>query len=642
MIRFLLTLCSLLSLATVGLSQENRSFSGEDNNIANPQWGAAHTPLLRVSTVNYADQVQEINDSDLPLPRKVSNDLFAQNTQFPNTNNLSDFVWLFGQFLDHDISQVASDPSQSSLLEIPIDEAYFDANAQISLLRNKEIPTTGQNGIPRAYANEVSSFIDASTIYGSDIERANWLRAFQGGRLKVSKTPGISSVEGDLLPWNTINNEYGGSSIDFSAPKMEDETSTSGQQSKLFVSGDTRANENPLLIAMHTLFVREHNRLCLELRESYPNWNDEQLYQRARKLVSAYIQSITYNEWLPAMGVFLPEYTGYNNGLEPAVYNVFSAAAFRIGHTMVDGDIIRMDNEGNEIQEGVQTLANTFFRPQTILTGGGVDAYFKGMGTQVMQEMDCKMIDDLRNFSFSDDGTSGLDIVSKNIFRSRDRGLSDYNTLRQDFGLAPLTEFDQLTNDPEDARILSELYTDINKIDAWVGMLSEKHIDSDANFGELVMHVLKEQFRILRDGDRFYYENDGSFSQAQKLQIQNTSLHDIIMRNTNISLMQSNVFEAMPHSDIPLIELDQISLNTVVYPNPVVDLATAKIYSDIAQTMDYKLVDFYGRVVFGGQLDLEEGAENYLFLNFDASYASGIYNLILETSSGFNSVKIAK
>ena len=641
MIKFLLTLLTLLLLANSGISQENRSFSGEGNNIINPQWGSAQTSLLRVSSVNYKDQVQEINDEGLPLPRKISNDLFAQTSQFPNPNNLSDFVWLFGQFLDHDISQVATDPSQSSLLELPEDEVYFDENTEISLVRNKHIEATGQDGTPRAYANEVSSFIDASMVYGSDIERADWLRTFQGGRLKISKTPGISSVVGDLLPWNTINNEYGGSSIDFSAPNMDATPASSGQQSKLFVCGDSRANENPLLIAMHTLFVREHNRLCFELRNNNPNWSDEQLYQRARKLVSAYIQSITYNEWLPAIGVFLPEYAGYNTDLEPAVFNVFSAAAFRIGHTMVDGDIIRMDNEGNEVDQGAQTLANTFFRPQTILTGGGIDAYFKGMGTQVMQEMDCKMIDDLRNFSFDDDVTTGLDMVSQNIFRGRDRGLADYNTLREDFGLAPLTSFGQLTDENEDAQILSDLYSDVNKIDAWVGMLSEKHINSEAIFGELVMRILKEQFSILRDADRFYYENDDSFTPAQKLQITNTTLHDIIMRNTTISLMQPNVFEAMPHSDIPLIELDKISLNTLVYPNPVLDKATAKIYSEIEQSLDYKLVDFYGRVISSGQMDLEEGAENYLFLNFEA-HPSGLYNLLLETASSFNSVKITK
>lgn len=638
MIKLLSLFSSLLLIVSLGFGQENRSFSGYGNNISNPEWGSTSTALSRVSSVSYLDQVQEINNIGLPIPRKVSNDLFSQNESFRNGNDLSDFVWLFGQFLDHDISHVPSDPSQTSALELPSDETFFDDNTRIDLSRSLQIAGTGENGIPRAYANEVSSFIDASMVYGSDIDRANWLRTFQGGTMKVSKSENISFIKGDLLPWNTISNEFSGSNIDFTAPAMDNVTAP-GQLEKLFVCGDTRANENPLLIAIHTLFVREHNRLCQELSTQYPDWTDEQLYQRARKYVGAYIQSITYNEWLPAIGVNLPDYIGYSEERNPAVFNVFSAAAFRIGHTMISSEIIMVDDDGNELDENL-TLANTYFRPQALLTGGGVDAYFKGMGTQVMQEMDCKMVDDLRNYR---DGSIGLDLVASNIYRGRDRGLADFNTLRQDFGLPPLTSFDQLTDQQEDVRIISELYNgDINKIDAWVGMMAEEHISSDAIFGELVLNILSEQFRILRDGDRFYFENDDAFTANQKTQIQNTTLSEIIMRNTSISLMQPNVFQALPHEDIPVIELEELPLNTIVFPNPVIDQATVKIYSEIAQNLDYKLIDLFGQVIEDGNINLVEGSENYLVLDFDVTLSKGMYNLLIETTSGFRTIKIIK
>lgn len=54
--------------------------------------------------------------------------------------------------------------------------------------------------------------------------------------------------------------------------------------------GDTRASEMLELACMHTLFVREHNRLAGKLRSLNPHWNDERLYQEARKILGAMIQ----------------------------------------------------------------------------------------------------------------------------------------------------------------------------------------------------------------------------------------------------------------------------------------------------------------------------------------------------------------
>lgn len=54
--------------------------------------------------------------------------------------------------------------------------------------------------------------------------------------------------------------------------------------------GDSRASETPKLAAMHTLFVREHNRLAMELRRLNPHWSGDKLYNEARKIVGAMVQ----------------------------------------------------------------------------------------------------------------------------------------------------------------------------------------------------------------------------------------------------------------------------------------------------------------------------------------------------------------
>ena len=91
----------------------------------------------------------------------------------------------------------------------------------------------------------------------------------------------------------------------------------------MFLAGDVRANEQVGLLAFHTLFVREHNRLADKIVKKYKralpsgtSERDEHIYQLARKIVGAELQAITYNEFLPALlGPMAPsmvKYTGYN------------------------------------------------------------------------------------------------------------------------------------------------------------------------------------------------------------------------------------------------------------------------------------------------------------------------------------------
>ena len=66
-------------------------------------------------------------------------------------------------------------------------------------------------------------------------------------------------------------------------------------------SGDERVNDNAGLAALHTVLVREHNRIASLLESVNPHWDEETLYQESRKIVGAEMQHITYNEFLPAI-----------------------------------------------------------------------------------------------------------------------------------------------------------------------------------------------------------------------------------------------------------------------------------------------------------------------------------------------------
>lgn len=149
------------------------------------------------------------------------------------------------------------------------------------------------------------------------------------------------------------------------------------------------------------------------------------------------------------------------------------------------------------------------------------------------------MIDDVRNFLFGPPGAGGFDLVSLNIQRGRDHGLADYNSIRAAYGLPKVHNFAEITNDVALQKQLKDLYGSVDKIDAWVGGLAEKHL-SGSSVGQLFTQIIVGQFTRLRDGDRFWYQRN--FSPQEIRQLEQTTLAEIIRRNSHVSNLQANVF----------------------------------------------------------------------------------------------------
>ena len=84
----------------------------------------------------------------------------------------------------------------------------------------------------------------------------------------------------------------------------------------------------------------------------------------------------------------------------------------------------------------------------------------------------------------------------------------------------------------------------VNKVDAFVGMLAEQHVRG-TEFGELQLAIWTKQFKALRDGDRFFYLND-PFLETIREQYgidYRLTLADVIELNTGESV-DPNVFKA--------------------------------------------------------------------------------------------------
>lgn len=502
-----------------------RSIDGTGNNVLNPDFGAAGTHLVRLSANDYGDGISSLSGANRPSARAITNIVSAQTGSIPNRSRLTDFLWQWGQFLDHDIDLTDGiNPPEPANIAVPAGDVFFDptntGTAIIPMNRSIYDLATGTDANnPRQQENEITAWIDASNVYGSDALRASTLRANDGtGRLATSAN--------NLLPFNTTGLANAG-----------------GPGANLFLAGDVRANEQIGLTSMHTLFMREHNRLADEINAAEPGLTGDEVYERARSTVGALIQIITYQEYLPSLlgRRAIRKYRGYYPNINPGIANEFSAAAYRFGHSNLNEQLLRVDADGNEIAGGHLELREAFFRPDILSSGGEIDPILRGLASQRAQNVDVFVIDAVRNFLFGAPGAGGFDLASLNIQRGRDHGIPSYNATRVALGLRPARSFRDITRNRTMRNKLREAYGTVDNIDLWVGGLAEDHFRG-GEVGELFNKIIADQFIALRDGDRFFHRR--VFTGREGRRLRRTKLSDIIKRNTDVGReLQKNVFK---------------------------------------------------------------------------------------------------
>ncbi len=508
-----------------------RAFDGRGNNVSNPAWGSAGVALLKKAADAYADGVSTPAEGR-PNARTVSNLVAAQDGSVPHALQGSDIVWQWGQFIDHDITLSLDNTDEAFPIAVPSGDSVFDpastGEMTIQLHRSVSAAGTGTGTHnPRRQINALTAFVDGSQVYGSDRARASALRTNDGtGKL-------TTSGEGKFLPYNTqgLENEGG------------------AHRTNLFVAGDLRVNEQIGLIAMHTLFVREHNRLADLIADENSDLSGDEIYELARKIVGAQIQNITYSEFLPLLlgSDALGTYEGYDPGVDPTIASEFSAAAYRVGHTLLSPNLHLLDDDGESTHVG---LRDAFFRP-AFYDDHDIAEVLRGFAAQQAQNVDALVIDDVRNFLMRGPGGPAFDLAALNIQRGRDHGLSDYNTVREAYGLDPAASYADISSDPAVQQALSDAYGDVDGLDLWPAALAEDHVDG-ASVGETLQAVIGEQFRRLRDGDRFWFENDPFFVANTDLldEVRDTTLADIIRRNTSVEdELSDNVFVVSDSSE---------------------------------------------------------------------------------------------
>jgi len=568
------------------------------NNLENPLWASTNQAFQRTLLPQYDDGVwrpkivSATGTTELPSARLVSVSVvpdFDAPSELDTHN-----VMQWGQFVDHDtthtplfrlsygqrdgikcckddgsgpISQLILHP-ECFPIEIPEEDPFYMQHGQrcMHFVRSMPAPQLGCSFGFGEQQNQITGFHDGSNVYGSDDEEIEKLREKKGGLLKTYK-PADPEGPKTLLPQETDKHE-----CEIEQRKQETENR------KCFLAGDSRANEQPGLTAFHTVWVREHNRLAKELSYLNPHWDDERLFQEARKINIAEMQHITYNEWLPI--VLGPDYMseldilpinyGYNNKYDakvnPTITNVFATAAFRFGHTLVQGLLDMVEEVHYERKKtNMVPLSDLFFNPDLLYTPGNLDKFLIGLATQPRQKYDNLFSEELTNHLFQGKNKSfGLDLVALNLQRGRDHGLPGYNAFRELCGLTRATDFDQF-NDFIPVHIVERfklIYAHVDDVDLFIAGISEQPV-AGAILGPTFQCLVGDQFKRLQHGDRFYYDNavnPGKFTEEQLGQLRKSNLARVHCDNGDkVTLMQPLAFRN-PTAINPLVPCDAITI----------------------------------------------------------------------------------
>jgi peroxidase len=492
----------------VALLKNVRPIGGSGNNLVHPNLdpvpGSAE---INLAPLNFAPHTRNALIAG-PNPREISN-VIAGGTGAKGQNAetedpiASAWIYVFGQFVDHDLD-LESTPANSAAINItvPPDDPFFPPSTTINMTRDARSRRTN------TIINTVAGYLDLSQVYGSTPSVADSLRNPDGSMM--------TSDSGQALP--VVND--------------------------VFVAGDPRVMENPELTAVDVLFVREHNWWVATLSHEHPGWSGQQLYDIAKAITTAEYQQIIYKEFLPVLiGNAIRPYRGYNPAVAAQVTQEFSTAAFRLGHSEVSDEQTGLDNAGNVAF--VESLAQSFFNTPAIDEANGFDPLLRGISADNAEATDVYTVATLRDLLFAPlvgGDIDEMDLIAIDIQRERDVGLGTLNQTRRALGLSAYSSFAQVTPDPILQNDLQMIYGTVGNLDLFIGGLAERHV-AGADVGPTFQAIIARQFQALRDGDRFFWLNQGFDRQTSSL-ISNTTLATLIRRNTDTTALQAKVFLA--------------------------------------------------------------------------------------------------
>jgi peroxidase len=332
--------------------------------------------------------------------------------------------------------------------------------------------------------NTVTSFLDHSNIYGLDIKTMKKVRSFNGGRLKTNLK--------NVLPL----------------------------ENGAYFTGDDRVNQSPFIAIWHSIFLRSHNNFADQLAVINRHWDEERIFQEARKINIAVYQNIIYHEWLPLFigksNIF--EKTEYDPNSDASTTNEFSSAVFRFMHSFISSEFKLYDENMN-----VKTFNLSDTITKSKMLENSYDDILRGLMKQKVNLVGYSS--EILNKLFKNKHGIGLDLLSVDILRGRDHGIQSY------------TKYMKMCNVKSNIKVFNDLFPQISKmaitqlrqtyksvfdIDLIVGgaleNIASKENGTDSGLlGPTFSCIMSEQFRRFITGDSYFYSHNKHFSKGWHL-----------------------------------------------------------------------------------------------------------------------------
>jgi hypothetical protein len=494
-----------------------RTADGSWNNLSNPREGSAGTRFVRNVPLEFVEP--ETPESMLtPNPRLISLKLLSREgpmKEYPYLNMLA-AVWINFQNSDW-ISH--GENHMDEMFEIPLPEddpaRKLFGQSVIRVPKTRRDTSYGAGGeepVPITFINEVSQWWDGSQIYGSDQATQDRVRSHVDGKLLVN--------EDGRLPLD----EHG-----------------------IEITGFTR-NWWVGLSMLHTLFTNEHNSVCDMLKQSYPEWDDNRLFNVARLINVAGMAKIHTVEWTPAIlpnpvlntalnanwyGILTqllrrgkdkktvapinirnPEMGGVvgnplNNHNSPFGLSQEFVEIYRLHSLLPEELVFRRHDTGEEVERAAFTSVRQAGSAKLTERMPMSDLFFS-FGVQQPGQL---ILNNYPRFfqELSIPGNPLMDMGAVDIFRARERGVPRYNDFRRGLGLPPLQKLEDLTDDAEALSRIREVYGEgddvVEQLDLMVGTLAEGHRPTGFGFGETMFQIFIFAATRRLQADRFYTDN---------------------------------------------------------------------------------------------------------------------------------------
>lgn len=488
----------------------------------------------RLENAHYSDCEWQMrrakSQADLPPVRQIVNKVFrgfsrdlSRATRIPNFLSA-----MMGQYIAHDIASrtnavavnetidcctnkneepipIADRHPACCPIEVPDNDPDFAANFPqmhcISMFRSKVVPKRNSNVSPADQLNEATAFMDNSNLYGSEVATHTALRTGRGGQMK-------SNAE-NILP----------------------------EKDNKFYLGDARLNQTPQLMVLHSIYLREHNRIAKILQGLNAHWNENRLFEETRRIVIAQFQHVVYEEFLPAYVdsklVQRMDNSIFGPKLDAVVFNEFSSSIFRILHSVIPTDIHLISSNNTFTTFKLHRIINNM---QLIRTN--YDDIVRGLLVQPINP-DGYDPELFHGLFVENENEPGTDLLSIDLTRGRDHGLPPYvNFLSELKGGVPVTKFKHLAPyiSEENIARLSSTYESVEDIDLLVGSILETPMDGWL-MGPTAQGMFYSQFRRLKAADPYFYTNPDSpnpFTKQQLKEIKKASTNLLFCLNSGV------------------------------------------------------------------------------------------------------------